>query len=79
MENTLSKLKDNSPGLFHCFCRQPYIFFIYLKARSNAGAKGNGIDWRERRLISKMYVERVKLKLDREETRRVKNGRGVIQ
>jgi len=28
MENILSKLKANSPGLFHCFCRQPYIFYL---------------------------------------------------
>jgi hypothetical protein len=47
--------------------------------RINADTKGKGIDWRERRLISKMYVESVKVKLDREETRRVKTGRGVRQ
>jgi hypothetical protein len=50
-----------------------------LKGRINSDTKGNVIDWRERRLISKMYVEIVKLKLDREEKRRVKNGRGVRQ
>jgi hypothetical protein len=47
--------------------------------RINAVKKSNGIDWRERRLISKMYVESVKLTLDREDKRRVKNGRGVRQ
>jgi hypothetical protein len=32
--------------------------------------KGTGIDWRERRLISKWYTDqRVKIKLDEEETR----------
>jgi hypothetical protein len=40
--------------------------------------KGTGIDWRERRLISKLYMEQsVKILLDQEETRRVKIGRGV--
>ena len=32
--------------------------------------KRNGINWRERRLISKLYMEqKVKVELDREETR----------
>ena len=39
-----------------------------------------GIDWRERRLISKFYMEKkVKVRLDRGETRSVKIGRGVRQ
>jgi hypothetical protein len=39
-----------------------------------------GIDWHERRLISKFYVDQnVKLKLDRGKTRSVKTGRGVRQ
>ena len=38
------------------------------------------IDWRERRLISKLYMEqKVKVLLDRGETRSVKIGRGVRQ
>jgi putative lipoic acid-binding regulatory protein len=42
--------------------------------------KGTGIDWRERRLISKLYMEQsVKIRLDQEETRSVKIGRGVRQ
>jgi hypothetical protein len=42
--------------------------------------KGTGIDWRERRLISKLYMEQsVKIRLDQEETRSVKTGRGVRQ
>jgi hypothetical protein len=45
----------------------------------NADAKGDGIDWRERILISNMYVESVELKLDRGVTRRVKTGGGVRQ
>ena len=39
-----------------------------------------GIDWRERRLISKLYADqRVKVRLDRGETRSVQIGRGVRQ
>jgi hypothetical protein len=42
--------------------------------------KGIGIDWRERRLISKLYMEqRVKVRLDQGETRSVNIGRGVRQ
>ena len=42
--------------------------------------KGNGIDWRERRLISNLYVvQSVKVQINRGETRSVKNGRGVRQ
>ena len=39
-----------------------------------------GIDWRKRRLISKLYMEqKVKVRLDREERRSVQIGRGVRQ
>jgi len=42
--------------------------------------KRTGIDWRERRLISKLYMDqRVKLRLDRGEKRSVQIGRGVRQ
>jgi len=42
--------------------------------------KRTGIDWRERRLISKMYMDqRVKVRLDRGDTRFVQIGRGVRQ
>jgi hypothetical protein len=42
--------------------------------------KGIGIDWRERILISKLYMEqRVKIRLDQGVTRSVKIGRGVRQ
>jgi len=38
----------------------------------------SGIDWREKRLTNKLYMDRsVKLKLDQGETRVVKTGRGV--
>jgi hypothetical protein len=37
-------------------------------------------NWHKKRLISKLYMDQsVKLKLDQEETRKVKTGRGVIQ
>ena len=39
-----------------------------------------GIDWRERRLISNLYMaQSVKVRLNRVETRSVKIGRGVRQ
>ena len=42
--------------------------------------KLNGIDWRERRIIRKLCMDQcIKLKLDQEETRKVKIGRGVRQ
>jgi hypothetical protein len=42
--------------------------------------KGTGIEWRERRLVSKLYVDHsVKRRLDQRETRSVKNGKAVRQ
>jgi len=42
--------------------------------------KGTGIDWRERRLISNLYMaQSVKVRLNRGETRSVKIERGVRQ
>ena len=42
--------------------------------------KGTGIDWRERRLISNLYMaQSIKVQLNRGETRSVKIGRGVRQ
>jgi hypothetical protein len=39
--------------------------------------KGSGIDWRERRLISNLYIaQSVKARLNRGETRSLKFGRG---
>ena len=39
-----------------------------------------GIDWRERRMISKLYMEqKVKVQLDQGETRSVQIGRGFRQ
>jgi len=40
--------------------------------------KGTGIDWRERRLISNLYMaQSVTVRLNRGKTRSVKSGRGV--
>ena len=40
--------------------------------------KKTGIDWRETRLISKLYTyQSVKVRMDQEETRSVETGRGV--
>jgi hypothetical protein len=40
--------------------------------------KGTGIDWREKSLISNLYMaQSVKVQLNRGETRSVKIGRGV--
>jgi predicted DNA-binding protein len=42
--------------------------------------KGSGINWRERRLISNVYMaQSVNVRLNRGETRSVKIGRGVRQ
>jgi hypothetical protein len=42
--------------------------------------KETGIDWRERRLISNLYMaQSAKVRLNRGETRSVKIGRGVRQ
>ena len=42
--------------------------------------KVNGIEWRESKLISKLYMgQRVKIRPNRGETRSVKIGRGVRQ
>jgi hypothetical protein len=42
--------------------------------------KGNGIDWRERRLISQLYRDQsVKVRLDGGDIRRGKIGRGIRQ
>jgi hypothetical protein len=44
----------------------------------NADHKGIGMDWCERRLISKLYMEQIiKIRLDQGQVRSVKIGRGV--
>ena len=40
--------------------------------------KENGVNWRERKLTSKLYMnESVKARLDQGETRKMKNGKGI--
>jgi hypothetical protein len=65
-----------------------YVYFIdWQKAFDRVNwtklmqiLKASGIDWRERRLISKLYMDqKVKVRLDRGETRSVQIGRGVRQ
>jgi hypothetical protein len=42
--------------------------------------EGTGIDWRERRLTSKLCKDQsVKVRVDQGKTRRVKTGRGIRQ
>jgi len=56
-----------------CVC-----FIDWQKAELMQILRGTGIDRRERRLISNLYMaQSVKVRLDRGETRSVKNGRGV--
>jgi len=50
-----------------------YIFMQLMQI-----LKEIGLDWRERRLISNLYVaQSVRVRLNRGETRSVKIGRGV--
>jgi hypothetical protein len=41
--------------------------------------KKTGIDWRERRLLSKLYMDQSKVQVDQGVTKSVKIGRGVRQ
>ena len=53
---------------------------VQIKYSLHSTLKRTGIDWRERRLISKLYMDqRVKVRLDRGETRSMKTGRGIRQ
>ena len=53
---------------------------VQIKYSLHSTLKRTGIDWRERRLISKLYMDqRVKVRLDRGETGSMKIGRGVRQ
>ena len=67
-------------GLCVCFIdwQQAYGFVNWNKLMHTL--KRSGVAWRERRLISKLYMDqRVKVRLDRGETRSVQIGRGVRQ
>jgi len=63
-----------------CFIHWQKAFYRVNWTKLMQILKRTGIDWRERRLISKLYTDqRVKARLDRGETRSVQIGRGVRQ
>ena len=62
------------------FPRSVFVFSYDAATKLMQFLKVAGIDWGERRLISRLYVDQsIKLKLDRGETRRVTSKRGVRQ
>ena len=63
-----------------CFIDWPKAFDRVNWTKLMQILKISGIDWRESRLISKLYMDqRVKVRLDRGETRSVQIGRGFRQ
>jgi len=61
-----------------CFIDWQKAFDLVNWTKLTQILKRTGIDWRERRLISKLCMDqRVKLRLDRGETRSVQIGKGV--
>ena len=65
-------------GLCVCFIDWQKAFDSVNWTKLMQILKVSGIDWRERRLISKLYMDqRVKERLDRGETRNVQIGIGV--
>ena len=61
-----------------CFCKQAFDRVNWTKLMQVL--MGTGIDWRERRLISNLYMaQSVRVRLNCGETRSVKIGRGVKQ
>ena len=71
--------------LINCFMFLIYLFYVWQKVFDRVNwtklmqiLTRTGIDWRERNLISKLYMsQRVKVRLDRGETRSVQIGRSV--
>jgi hypothetical protein len=62
-----------------CFIDWQKAFDRVNRAKLMQILKRTGIDCRERRLISKLYMDqRVKVLLDRGKTRSVQTGRGVV-
>ena len=71
---------DIDEELCACFIDWQKAFYSVNWTKLMRILKETGIDWRERRLVSKMCMDQsVKLKLDQGETRSVKIGRGVRQ
>src|SRR5215469_12985860 len=67
-------------GLCDCFIDWQKAFDRVNWTKLMQILKKSGIDWRERRLICRLYMDqRVKVRLDRGETRSVQIGRGVRQ
>ena len=67
-------------GLCVCFIDWQNAFDRVNWTKLTQILKRTGIDWRERRLISKLHMDqRVKVRQDRGETRSVQIGRGVRQ
>jgi hypothetical protein len=63
-----------------CFIDWQKVFDCVYWTKLMEILKKTGIDWRERRLISKLYMDQsVKVWLDQEVTKSVKTGRGVRQ
>ena len=78
MSNSFFKIRG-SIGFFSCI-RMNEAFERVNWPKLMQILKRTGIDWSERRLISKLYMyQRVKVRLDRGETRSVQIGRGVRQ
>jgi hypothetical protein len=71
---------DIDEELCACFIDWQKAFDLVNWTKLMQILKGTGIDWRERRLNSKLYREQsVKVRLDQGETRGVKTGRGNRQ
>ena len=63
-----------------CFIDWQKAFGLVNWTKLKQILKKIGIDWRERRLISKLYTgQEVKVRVERGETRSVQIGRGVRQ
>jgi hypothetical protein len=76
----LERTLDIGEELCSCFIEWQKAFDRVNWTKLMQILKGIGIDWRERRLISNLYVgQSVKVILDQEGTRSVKIGRGVRQ
>ena len=74
------RTKEVDEGLCVCFIEWQKALDLVNWTKLMQILKRIGIDRRERRLISKLYLEQnVKLRLDRRETRSVQIGRGVRQ
>jgi hypothetical protein len=69
---------DIDEELFACFIDWQKAFDRVYWTNLMLTLKVSGIEWRERRLIGKLYMEQsVKVRLDQGETRSVKTGRGT--